>query len=177
MFGAGTVFELAKTTTGYAAAPTTLVNFNNIDGADPYAGLIADANGNLFGTTVNGGAFNAGTAYKIAKTATGFAAAPTTVVSFNHSNGSSPYGGLIADAQGHLLGTAYGGGAFGVGTVFEIKRSGFVRFAGVAGSHNCHGVTISAFAKEYGGIANAALLLGYATVADLQGGVTTYCGQ
>jgi hypothetical protein len=56
-YGAGTVFEIAKTDTGYASTPTTLVNFcalaNCIDGETPLAGLIADANGNLFGSTIN----------------------------------------------------------------------------------------------------------------------------
>ena len=37
--------------TVYASAPTTLVSFNGSDGNGPYAGLIADANGDLFGTT------------------------------------------------------------------------------------------------------------------------------
>src|SRR5947199_400512 len=53
--GGGTVFEVIKGAASYASAPTTLYVFcaqtNCADGAFPYAGLIADANGNLFGTT------------------------------------------------------------------------------------------------------------------------------
>lgn len=176
-FGAGTVFEVAHSTTGYAAAPITLVSFNRTDGSTPYAGLIADANGSLFGTTLLGGAFGAGTAFKITNTATGFASTPTTLVNFNNNTGGYPVAGLIADGTGHLFGTAYAGGTFGSGTVYEITRSGFVRFAGVSGSPNCHGVTISALATEYGGIANAASLLGYGSVKNLQSAVTAYCGQ
>ena len=53
---AGTVFEIAKTATGYASTPTTLVSFNILYGAGPpEASLIVDANGDLFGTTINGG--------------------------------------------------------------------------------------------------------------------------
>ena len=52
----GTVFEIAKTAGGYATTPTTLVNFNDEDGASPVAGLLADASGDLFGTTEIGGA-------------------------------------------------------------------------------------------------------------------------
>ena len=49
--GDGTVFEIAKTAHGYASTPTTLVSFNGTNGAYPYGSLIADANGDLFGTT------------------------------------------------------------------------------------------------------------------------------
>ena len=176
-FGAGTVFEVVNTATGYAAAPITLVSFNHTDGATPYAGLIADANGSLFGTTLLGGMFGAGTAFKITKTATGYASMPITLVDFNNNSGGYPVVGLFADETGHLFGAAYSGGASGYGTVFEITRSGFVRFAGVTGSSNCHGVTISALATEYGGIANAASLLGYTSVRSLQSAVTAYCGS
>jgi len=52
------VFEIAKTTGGYARTPTTLVSFDgfNGDGHGPKGSLIIDANGNLFGTTSVGGA-------------------------------------------------------------------------------------------------------------------------
>ncbi len=52
--GAGTVFEIKKTAAGYASTPTTLVSFNGANGASPAAGLIADASGDLFGTTIGG---------------------------------------------------------------------------------------------------------------------------
>jgi len=122
----GTVFEIAKTDTGYADTPTTLVSFNGSNGFYPHAGLIADANGNLFGTTVGGGVSRYGTVFEIAKTDTGYADTPTTLVSFNGSNGASPYGGLIADANGNLFGTTQNGGVSRFGTVFEIEGSGFV---------------------------------------------------
>jgi hypothetical protein len=46
---AGTVFEIVKTATGYSRTPNFWVTFDRANGAGPYAGLIADANGNLFG--------------------------------------------------------------------------------------------------------------------------------
>jgi hypothetical protein len=177
--GYGTVFELAKTSTGYAAAPTTLVSFNSTDGANPYAGLIADANGNLFGTTSSGGVSGNGTVFELAKTSTGYAVTPTTLVNFNSTDGASPYAGLIADANGNLFGTTLGGGVTGAGTVFEVAGSGFVppvKFAGVPGKANCRGVTISTLAEAYGGLPYAATALGYASVAGLQNVVATYCG-
>jgi hypothetical protein len=177
--GNGTVFELAKTSTGYAVTPTTLVNFNSTDGANPHAGLIADANGNLFGTTSGGGGYGSGTVFELAKTSTGYAAVPTTLVSFNYTDGAYPYAGLIADANGNLFGTTLGGGVTGAGTVFEVAGSGFVppvKFAGVPGKANCRGVTISTLAEAYGGLPYAATALGYASVAGLQNVVATYCG-
>ena len=124
-FNDGTVFEIAKTSAGYASAPTTLVTFGGSDGMDPY-GLITDANGDLFGTTNSGGASDDGTVFEIAKTSAGYASVPTTLVSFNGSDGASPAATLIADANGDLFGTTESGGANNAGTVFEITDSGFV---------------------------------------------------
>ena len=84
------MFEIAKTAGGYASTPTTLVSFNCTNGAIPPAGLIADANGNLFGTTASGGANGNGTVFEIAKTASGYASTPTTLVSFNGTDGDIP---------------------------------------------------------------------------------------
>jgi uncharacterized repeat protein (TIGR03803 family) len=122
----GTVFEIKNTAGGYASAPSTLVSFNVADGENPEASLIADANGDLFGTTGAGGANNDGTVFEIKKTAAGYASAPTTLVSFNGSDGASPLAGLTADASGDLFGTTSEGGPSGDGTVFEITNSGFV---------------------------------------------------
>jgi hypothetical protein len=72
----GTVFEIAKTAVGYASTPTVLANFgdtsaptvpgNDTNGVFPLGKLIADAAGNLFGTTEQGfaGAY-AGTVFEI----------------------------------------------------------------------------------------------------------------
>ncbi len=125
--GDGTVFEIVKTATGYAGAPTTLVSFNGTNGAFPVSGLIADANGDLFGTTNVGGANNDGTVFEIVKTAGGYASTPTTLVSFDGTNGEFPEASLIADANGDLFGTTTGldptTNAQSGGTVFEIAKT------------------------------------------------------
>ena len=121
--GDGTVFEIVKTASGYASTPTTLVSLSGADGAAPSAGLIADANGDLFGTTEQGGASGVGTVFEIAKTVGGYANTPTTLVSFDTTDGADPVAGLIADSNGDLFGTTNVGGAMGLGTVFEIKRT------------------------------------------------------
>ena len=111
----GTVFEIAKTPTGYASAPTTLASLNAAqDASEPHLGLIADAEGDLFGTTFEGGANGVGTVFKVAKTLTGYASAPATLVSFVRANtafpplefplGAFPVASLIADAKGDLFG-------------------------------------------------------------------------
>jgi uncharacterized repeat protein (TIGR03803 family) len=127
--GDGTVFEIVKTASGYASTPTILVSFNGSDGGDPSGGLIADADGDLFGTTAEGGANGDGTVFEIANTVSGYASTPTTLVSFNGSDGAVPIESLIADANGNLFSTTLGGGKNGVGTVFEITDSGFVTAA------------------------------------------------
>jgi hypothetical protein len=84
----------------------TLVSFNGNDGNQPKASVTADAAGNLFGTTAGGGPNGGdGTVFEIAKTASGYASTPITVVSFNIINGALPTAGLIADATGDLFGT------------------------------------------------------------------------
>jgi uncharacterized repeat protein (TIGR03803 family) len=171
-YGYGTVFEVTKTAGGYASTPTTLVSFN---GASTAAGVIADADGNLFGTTYSGGASNLGTVFEITKTAGGYASTPITVVSFNGTNGALPYAGLIADANGNLFGTTVANGG---GTVFQITDSGFVipvTFAGTPGKPNCYGQSISALARHYGGLNGAAAALGYADVSALQSAILTFC--
>jgi uncharacterized repeat protein (TIGR03803 family) len=187
----GTVFEIAKTHRGYAGTPTTLVSFcllaNCADGRVLQAALIADANGNLFGTTNLGGAngngtSNGGTVFEITKTARSYASTPTTLVSFcslaNCADGSVPGGGLIADADGNLLGTTNQFGPNGNGTVFEITDSGFVVppiFAGTPGKPNCFGRSVSALARQYGGLNAAAAALGYPGVRALQEAIMEFC--
>ena len=113
---------------------TTLVNFNGTNGFSPWAGLIADDHGNLFGTTIYGGVNNLGTVFEIVKTAHGYASTPTILASFNGTDGAYPWAGLIADARGDLFGTTSAGGAWfgntttglganGGGTVFEIAKT------------------------------------------------------
>src|SRR5262249_44951701 len=130
--GCGTMFKIAKTASGYANIPTTLVSFDGRDGFIPYAGLIIDPNGNLFGTTYLGGAGyvgptspGLGTVFEVVKTANGYANVPTTLTSFYGStNGRILYGNLVADSNGNLFGTTYSGGTFNYGTVFQIVNNG-----------------------------------------------------
>jgi len=120
----GTVFEIENTATGYSA-PITLAAFDGTNGASPYASLTSDAAGNLFGTTASGGANDQGTVFEIANTGSGYSSTPTTLVSFNGTNGALPgFAGLLSDTAGDLFGTTQSGGANDQGTVFEIANTG-----------------------------------------------------
>jgi uncharacterized repeat protein (TIGR03803 family) len=95
---------------------SSLASFNNGDGGQPYAGLVA-YNGNLYGTTVYGGAKGVGTIFEISPSG----GTPTTLWSFSGSSvdGGYPYGTLV-QVKGKFYGTTQGGGASGCGTVFEF---------------------------------------------------------
>ena len=121
----GSVFEIVKTGGSYASAPITLFGFNFSNGANPSGSLIADATGNLFGTTSSGGTLNGGTLFELVKTATGYASTPIVLLNFTGTNGSSPMAALLADTSGNLFGTAALGGANNAGAVFELTNSGF----------------------------------------------------
>jgi uncharacterized repeat protein (TIGR03803 family) len=114
--GCGTVFELNPTGT-----KTVLHSFNGSDGASPRSELILDGNGNLYGTTYGGGAYSAGAVFELTPT-TGGQWTETLLHSFsgNQSDGSYPGGGLLLGDNGKLYGTTQTGGAYGLGTVFEI---------------------------------------------------------
>ena len=90
------MFEIAKTRDGYASHPTLLASFDGTDGNRPDAGLIADA-GDLFGTTIAGGAYGDGAVFEIAKTSDGYASTATALASFDGTDGASPLAGLIAE--------------------------------------------------------------------------------
>jgi uncharacterized repeat protein (TIGR03803 family) len=98
---------------------TTLVNFAGTNGASPYAGLVQGINGDLYGTTLRGGAANLGTVF--AMTLQGEL---KSLVSFDESNGANPYAPLMVYPNGTLYGTARSGGANNIGTLFRITPSG-----------------------------------------------------
>jgi uncharacterized repeat protein (TIGR03803 family) len=119
--GCGIVFEVQPN-----GAKTTLYAFQGgNDGANPFGGLIADASGNLYGSTFNGGGCSAnsgdcGTVFKVAP-----GGSESVLYAFQGGNdGMFPEGNLVADGSGNLYGTTSYGGAFGAGTVFEVSPNG-----------------------------------------------------
>ena len=124
--GAGTVFQLTPTA-DHGWTEEVLYNFGATvtDGSGPYASLILDAKGNLYGTTLYGGTNGSlkgdGTAFELTPTAGG---GWTEKVLFNFgatgTDGTYPQTDLIFDAQGNLYGTTNKGGTNGDGTAFEL---------------------------------------------------------
>jgi uncharacterized repeat protein (TIGR03803 family) len=104
----------------HAQTFTVIHNFAFTDGANPFAGLIMDSSGNLYGTAQDGGSDFAGTVFKIDPSG-----AATVLHDFNYSlDGGYPAAGLIMDSQGNVYGTTSFGGSNGTGTVFKIDPSG-----------------------------------------------------
>jgi uncharacterized repeat protein (TIGR03803 family) len=117
--GAGTVFELLPGKT--PRNERVLYTFTqSAQGANPSAGdLTIDANGAIYGTTQNGGAFGQGTVFKLSG-----AHKEKVLYSFGAtaSDGTQPYAGVTFDRAGNIYGTTSLGGE-GYGTVFELTPS------------------------------------------------------
>ena len=107
---------------------TVLYSFTGSGGASPYAGLVGDSAGNLYGTAYGGGsaacALGCGTVFKLNANRR-----EKTLYRFTgKSDGASPLAALIRDADGNLYGTTRYGGNFvcggGCGTVFKVDTTG-----------------------------------------------------
>jgi len=133
----GTVFKLAPT-----GAETVLHSFTRYpDGGSPYAGLIIDAQGNLYGTTSQGGTGTCNGPRRGCGTVLELAPSGAETVLYNFQgwpDAQNPsYGGLIMDAQRNLYGATVNGGYYKrtchyggrhgphtCGTVFEVTPTG-----------------------------------------------------
>ncbi len=114
-FDFGTVFEIAA---GSGAITTLASLTGGTNGFTPYQRLVLDSQGDLFGTTQHGGSSGFGTVFELAHGSSTI----TPLASFNGSNGAFPQTGLVLDSSGDLFGSAHDGGAFGMGTVFEVAH-------------------------------------------------------
>ncbi|MGA9474547.1 MAG: choice-of-anchor tandem repeat GloVer-containing protein [Terriglobales bacterium] len=114
----GTVFKLTK-----AGVETVLHSFafDGVDGWGPWATLLRDKNGNLYGTTQAGGTFGEGTIFELTPGGT-----ESLLYSFgaNPMDGAFPNAELVRDGKGNLYGTTYGGGLNAGGTVFKMSAAG-----------------------------------------------------
>jgi len=110
-------------TSAWATVPDRVI-YNlgkGANGAGPMAGLIFDASGNLYGTTVTGGDSGGGTVFELTPNAGGgWAEKRLHSFSYNQSDGCNPYAGLVRDASGNLYGTTGSCGAYGGGIAFEL---------------------------------------------------------
>ena len=136
----GAVFKLTpkgKESVLYSFCPQG--GFSCTDGENPWAGVVFDQKGNLYGTTKNGGAvynnsdclFGCGVVFKVSPEGN-----ETVLYSFceqaNCADGEEPYAGVVLDQKGNLYGTTYAGGnnkgrvchPAGCGVVFKLTPEG-----------------------------------------------------
>jgi uncharacterized repeat protein (TIGR03803 family) len=114
------------------AAPSTQVIYSfagDADGEYTDTDLVLDSAGNIYGTTVLGGAFGTGSVFELSPS--GNTWTHTVLYSFTgQSDGGQPYKGVTLDAQGNLYGTAVVGGHFGAcpedgcGVAYKLTNSG-----------------------------------------------------
>lgn len=119
---------------------TVLVNFNGINGAQPFGLLVQGPDGLLYGTANKGGdlTLNSGVGYGSVFKCT-LDGKLTTLATFNYTNGEGPYAGLTFGPDGYLYGTTQLGGLYNnSGTIFRISTNGglvtIVNFSGTNGA-------------------------------------------
>ncbi len=115
--GNGTVYQMTPSGGGHWTE-NVIYSFSNSDGSIPLSSLTRDNSGNLYGTTVAGGANGYGTIYELSYSA-GSGWAQSFLYSFNANGVANPYVGLIFDPSGNL----YGATADGAGGIFKLTPS------------------------------------------------------
>jgi uncharacterized repeat protein (TIGR03803 family) len=160
----GAVSMVCFSATTQAQTYAVLHSFTGIpDGYQPYAGLVLDAAGNLYGTTYLGGnGTDSGTVFKIDPLGN-----ETVLHSFNRADGEQPEAGLVRDPLGNLYGTTTAGG-FAWGLVYKLDPKGqeilLHKFDAVPdgidpesgvivdGAGNLYGTTYTGGANDYGSV-------------------------
>jgi uncharacterized repeat protein (TIGR03803 family) len=114
--GCGVIFKVAS-----GGGETVLYSFTGgADGGTPYAGLIKDSTGILYGTAFGGGTAGNGVIFKLDTSST-----YTVLHSFagGTGDGQNPVAGLVQDPAGNLYGTTLGGGGSHQGTIFKVDAN------------------------------------------------------
>jgi uncharacterized repeat protein (TIGR03803 family) len=154
----GTIFKLAPSSNGTWTESILYTFQGGEDGGSP-AAIVLDGAGNIFGTTLSGGATlncSCGTVFELSPPHSGTTWEKTVLYSFNDGlGGGSPSSGVIFDSAGNLYGTTYDGGSFacpqsGCGVVYRLEpESGGWKFGVV---YTFNGVNGSRGAQPSGGL-------------------------
>ena len=189
-FGCGTVFELSPNSTGGWSKNTLYTFTDGEDGAVPYAGLIFDAAGNLYGSAFAGGNLNGcnasgcGVIYRLSPTSSG-GWTETVIHTFQllgthiGQGGGVPLASLTFDSAHNLYGTASQGGtiggAAGHGVVFKLSRTS---------SNSWKETVLHTFSGSDGSVPNSGLLfdsagnlLGTTASGGISNGGSSGCGS
>jgi uncharacterized repeat protein (TIGR03803 family) len=139
----GVVYEITP-----AGLYKALYNFcsqtNCADGSYPLSTLVQDANGNLYGTTFNGGAYESGTVFEITPSDQ-----YVVIHSFNvndDTDGGYPQSVPALANDGNLYGTTANGGNEGHGNIYQITPEGTYTSL----YSFCNALTCSAYDAAYG---------------------------
>ena len=119
----GVVYEL-KYMPGMGWQQTILHDFQNgDDGALPFAGLIFDQSGNLYGGAIYGGSAHGGTIFELSPSGNAWTFNLVYSLSGSPDEGCGPQTSLAFDTAGNLLGTTPCGGSYDKGTVFRLTKT------------------------------------------------------
>jgi uncharacterized repeat protein (TIGR03803 family) len=170
----GTVFRLTPDPDG-SWTETVLHSFCSFakcgDGKNPWAGLIFDSMGNLYGSTTSGGFYDSGVVFKLTPSPDGTWMEKVLYHFRGGKDGRTPHAELILDKSGNLYGTAEAGGVYGYGVVFKLTagsdgtwtervlhsfedRPGAVPFTGLVldGAGNLYGTTLGDGTTTFGSV-------------------------
>jgi uncharacterized repeat protein (TIGR03803 family) len=119
--GCGMAYQFKRTAYGWEES--TLHYFEDgSDGGFPRGALMVDQLGNVYGTTSQGGVGSAGTVFELTPSNGGWTF--SVLYSFTGTEGGLPFAGVTSDKSGNLYGTTTWGGAYQLGTVYKLTRSG-----------------------------------------------------
>jgi len=127
--GCGGVFELIPQDNDTYQEQVLNIFHGGKDGEQPMGGVILDAQGNVYGTTVAGGArtgcnnggFGCGTVFELQKSGSKYR--EKIIFRFNGSNGYQPVADIFLDSKANLYSTTANGGAFNNGIAFELTNT------------------------------------------------------
>jgi uncharacterized repeat protein (TIGR03803 family) len=158
----GQVFKITNKNGSWKES--TLLTFGGTNGSTPFTGPIRGSDGVFYGTTAYGDTYNAGNVYALSKQGGKWVSSTIWAFGGTSGDGTQPTCDLVIDKSGNLYGTTFSGGAYDLGTVFELsdvngvwtesvllsfsgKASGWEPYAGLLmdGSGTLYGTT------QYGG--------------------------
>jgi uncharacterized repeat protein (TIGR03803 family) len=118
------LIALSLSSTGSSQTEKILHTFTGADGSSPWGGVIADRAGNIYGTTIAGGALGCcGTVFELSPSADG-TFTEKLIYDFSvggYTTGLLPYGGVVFDSNGNLYGSTLTGGTNFAGLVFQLS--------------------------------------------------------
>ncbi len=150
--GFGVVYELSPS--GDAWTETIVHTFEGNEGTHPWDTLVADQEGNFYGTASGGGSSGGGTVFELSPPGIW-----TCSLLYSFPYMSSPHGGIAFDSGGNIYGTTLTGGPNQAGTVFKLTPSNGAwtetvlqnfSFDDGGGAYPFSGVTLDSSGNIYG---------------------------